>query len=137
MHRALIAALLLAAPLSGCTTYPGDAPIVENGPPRPTGTFVAIGQPVHVGSDVVVTPRAVYEDSRCPTGVQCVWSGRVAVTTRIDGPGWRETVNLVSGEQQTVRGHDILLIEVLPNQRPQSAIPVGDYRFKFVMHRHP
>lgn len=137
MHRALIAALLLATPLGGCTTYPSDAPIAENGPPRPIRTFVAIGQPVYVGSDVVVTPQAVYEDSRCPTGVQCVWSGRVVVTTRIDGPGWRETVNLVSGEQQRVRGHDILLIEVLPNQHPQSGIPVGDYRFNFVMDYHP
>ena len=133
MRRAAIAALFLAAPLAACATYPGDKPIVDNGPAEPVGSFVAIDQPVLVGDNIVLTPKAVYEDSRCPTGVQCVWSGRVVVTTRIDGPGWRETVNLVSGEQQRVRDHDFLLIEVLPAQKTQSGIPEGDYRFGFRM----
>ncbi len=131
MRFTTIAAFLLVAPMAGCATYPGNAPIVDNGPVQPFGSFVAIDQPVSVGSDIVVTPQKVYEDSRCPTGVQCVWSGRVVVTTRIDGPGWRETVNLVSGEQQRVRDHDFLLIEVLPAQKPQSGIPESEYRFNY------
>lgn len=131
MRRATIATLLLAAPLAACATYPGDRPIVDNGPAQPPGSFVAIDQPVHVAPDIVMTPKAIYEDSRCPTGVQCVWSGRVVVTTRIDGPGWRETVNLVTGEQLRVRDHDFLLIEVLPAQKPQSGIAESEYRFSY------
>ncbi len=130
MRFATIAAIMLAAPLSACATM-ANQPIVDNGPSQPVGSHVALGQPVEVGSDIVVTPIKLYEDSRCPTGVQCVWAGRVVVTTRIDGPGWRETVNLVSGEQQRVRDHDFLLIEVLPAQKPQSGIPEGDYRFSY------
>ncbi|WP_066556196.1 hypothetical protein [Croceicoccus bisphenolivorans] len=127
------AALVLAPLATGaCATYPSDAPIVA----EPVGSFVAIDQPVLVNEDFVLTAKAVYEDSRCPTGVQCVWGGRVVVTTQIDAPSWRETVNLVSGERQTVRGHDFLLIEVLPARRPQDGIPMQDYRFRYTMDYH-
>ena len=130
MRLATIAAMMLAAPLGACATM-SDGPIVDNGPAQPMGSYVALGQPVYVSPDIVVTPTKLYEDSRCPSGVQCVWSGRVVVTTRIDGPGWRETVNLVSGEQLRVRDHDYLLIEVRPAVRPQSGISESDYRFAF------
>lgn len=123
------AALMLAATTAACATYPADAP----GNAAPMRTFVPLGQPVAVANDYTVTALKVVEDSRCPTGVQCVWAGRVVVTVRIDGPGWTETTNIVSGERTISHGHDFLLIEVRPAQRPQSGVPASDYRFDFVM----
>ncbi|AKM09917.1 hypothetical protein AB433_07870 [Croceicoccus naphthovorans] len=119
----------MAVATGGCVTYPAD-PVQDSAPAR---SFVGLGQPVSLGGGYVATPRKVYEDSRCHVGVQCVWAGRVVVTTQIDGPGWSETLNLVSGKPLRTHGHEFLLIEVLPAQHPQEDISESDYRFNFVM----
>jgi len=116
--------------LAGCATYPGDAPIVGAGPPAPAGTAVAIGQPVIAGP-VAVTAMQVAEDSRCPVDAQCVWQGRFVVSARIDGAGWRETVNLTAGQDRQVRGVNVVLYEVMPRPDANTAIEAGDYRLKF------
>lgn len=128
LHFALM--LAASAILTGCATYPGDAPIVENGPPAASGTAVAIGEPVAAG-ELVLTPMAMIEDSRCQQGTQCVWAGRVVVKTRIDGAGWRETVDLVAGQDQMVRGMLVVLYEVSPVRGRDAGIPETNYRFKF------
>ncbi|GGD76728.1 hypothetical protein [Croceicoccus mobilis] len=120
--------MLLAAPLGACATYPGDAPIVDGGTPAPDGSAVALGQPVSADT-VVLTPMEVIEDSRCAAGTECVWQGRVVVTTRVDGAGWRETVNLIAGQDQSVRGVHVVLYEVAPT-KGTGEISASDYRFK-------
>lgn len=127
------AALLAIVPLGACATYPGDAPIVDNGPAAAIGTAVSLDQPVLLGNDLVATAKAIYEDSRCPVGVQCIWAGRVVVTTRIDGPGWRETVNMVAGESQNVRGAEIMLHEVTPAPFKDVPVSAGAYRFRYMI----
>lgn len=124
---------LFALPALGlcaaCATVP-DAPIVANGPAAAQGTLVPLGQPVEVGS-IVVTPVDVVEDSRCPENARCIQAGRLVVSTRIDSPGWRETVPLTLGEPHATHGETVALVAGLPEIQADSAIPPSAYRFAF------
>jgi hypothetical protein len=132
MNRTRIAAALAAliiAPLASCATVP-DTPIVDGGPVR-TDSLARLGEPTRLGL-VVATPQKVAEDSRCPMNARCVWAGRVVVTTRIDGPGWRETVDLTLGEPKTVRGTSLALTSVRPERMaPDAKIEAQNYLFGF------
>ena len=131
MNKALTALAALAL-LSGCVVY-RDAPIVDNGPPAAEGTAVALRQPVQVGA-VGATPMAVVEDSRCPVGpgvIACFWSGRLVVTTRIDGAGWRETTDLTLGEPKQVRDVTLALVSGLPENQAGRETPASEYRFVY------
>jgi hypothetical protein len=121
-----LAALTL---LSGCVTYQ-NAPTVDNGPAAPEGTPVALDQPVWAGQ-VVATPKKVVEDSRCPENARCVWAGRLVVTTRIDGAGWRETKDLTLGEPQRVRDVTVALVSGLPEKQAERETPLSEYRFVY------
>jgi hypothetical protein len=127
--RPLIASRLPAlgtlALLAGCT-----APLVNDSGPAPEGTAVALGQPVRVGQ-VIATPKAVIEDSRCPKDVRCVWAGRLIVSTRIDGTTWHQTVPLTLGKTHSVRDVAITLAASAPERRAGSETPPAAYRFTF------
>ena len=124
-----IAALAIASTsLGACATIP-DAPIVE-GTPAAEGTPVALRHPVHVG-DVVATPMKVVEDSRCPMNARCVWAGRLIVTTRIDGAGWRDTADITLGETYGTHGRVIALVSGLPEKTTDHETQPGEYRFVY------
>ena len=127
-----IALILPMAALAGCAGYAGDAPIVDGGPVAAEGSAVALGQPVAAGN-VVLTPMAVIEDSQCAMGTQCIWAGRVVVTTQVDGPGWRETLDLTATESTAVRDHGVILATVTPERRQSVDIASGDYRFIYMV----
>ena len=120
------AALMAGLTLSACATVP---PVAA---PAAAGTPVPLNQPVYVG-DVVVTPLAVKEDSRCPANAQCVWAGRVVVTTQIDGPddAWRDTRDLELEKSQAPGGKTVRLAEVSPAKTAGAEIAPADYRFRF------
>ncbi len=123
------APVALAASLApGCAVVP-NAPIVE-GTPQPVGYAVPLDVPVRVG-DLVLTPKKVVEDSRCPMNARCVWAGRVVVTTRIDGAGWRETKDLTLGEPYGTHGEVFALASVRPERTTQVAIEPRQYRFVY------
>lgn len=123
------AALALSAlALAGCAVIP-DAPIVQ-GTPKPEGYRVPIDQPVRVG-DLVVTPKAVVEDSRCPANARCVWAGRLIVRTRIDGAGWRDTADLTLGETYGTHDRVIALVSGLPERQTNREIAPREYRFLY------
>ena len=124
-----ILALATLALLSGCVVYK-NAPIVDNGPPAVEGTAVALRQPVQAGA-VVATPMSVVEDSRCPENARCVWAGRLIVSTRIDGAGWRETADLTLGEPKQVRDVTIALVSGPPERQAERETPASEYRFVY------
>jgi hypothetical protein len=111
--------------LAGCA-----APIVNGTAPAPEGAAVALGERVRVGR-LIATPRAVIEDSRCPLDVHCVWAGRLIVSTRIDGGGWRETVPLTLGETHPIHETAITLAAGAPERRTGRETPSEAYRFTF------
>ena len=121
--------LLPLALLAGCIVY-RDGPIVDNGPPAPEGSAVELGRPVQVGA-VVATPKKVVEDSRCPENARCVWAGRLVVTTRIDGEGWRETADLTLGEPMRVRDVTVSLVSGLPEKQADRETAAKEYRFVY------
>lgn len=121
-------AIAALATLAGCATSE-NAPIVD-GIPLAEGSFVPLDQPVTVGS-LVATPKEIIEDSRCPENARCVWAGRLIVSTRIDGPGWRETVPLTLGNAHATHGTTITLVSALPGKQAEREAPPGAYRFVY------
>ena len=89
-----------------------------------------IDQPTRVGS-LVVTPKEVAEDSRCPMNARCVWAGRLIVTTRIDGAGWRETVNLTLGQPHPTHGTQLTLTSGTPEKLAGPQVPPSAMTFGF------
>ena len=89
-----------------------------------------IGQPTRVGA-LVVTPKALVEDSRCPMNARCVWAGRVVVTARIDGAGWRETANLTLGQPHPTHGTTVTLTSATPEKTTGTTVPPEAYTFGF------
>ena len=65
-----------------------------------------LGETLRSGPVALVLTELV-EDSRCPINARCVWPGRLVVTTRIDGAGWRDTADLTLGEPFGT--HDIVI----------------------------
>jgi len=128
MKTLLIVAALAALPLGACATY-SNAPIVDGGPVRQDG-MAMLGQPTRVGA-LVATPQALVEDSRCPMNARCVWAGRLVLTTRIDGPGWRETANLTLGQPHATHGTSLTLVSALPEKMAGQATPPAAYTFAF------
>ncbi|WP_338244595.1 hypothetical protein [Aurantiacibacter hainanensis] len=126
--RPILAAVVLALS-AACTAIP-DSPIVDNGPAQASGTPVPLRQPVQAGA-VVVTPMELREDSRCPMNARCIQAGTVIVLTRIDGAGWRETVELTLGEPYESHGVALSLSAVLPDREVGEEIAPADYRFAF------
>lgn len=108
-----IFSLAAAFALSACTTAPSA------GAPVRTDGLATFGQPTRVGS-LVVTPEALVEDSRCPINARCVWAGRLVLKARIDGAGWRETVNLTLGQRYATRGTGLALVSAEPGKMAGS-----------------
>lgn len=124
-----LVALAATCALVGCATYQ-TGPTVDDGRAAPAGTAVGLGQPVRAGS-LVITPKAVSEDSRCPENARCVWAGRLIVSTRIDGTGWRETAPLTLGVPHATHGTTITLVSGLPEKQAGQENAPEAYRFTF------
>ena len=90
----------------------------------------SLGKTVTVGS-VTITPQSVVEDSRCPTGVQCVWEGRVRLSVQIEDGSGSHTVELTLGEAQTVGAVSLTLTDVSPYPEEGTEIQDADYLFTF------
>ena len=104
-----IFSIVAAIALSACATVPmADPPIRTDG-------LANLGQPTRVGQ-LVVTPEALVEDSRCPINARCVWAGRLVLKARIDGAGWRETVDLTLGQPYATHGAGLALISAEPGK---------------------
>jgi hypothetical protein len=121
LSLAALAALPLVA-LGGCVSYDlrhGD------GVPR-----ARIGQGVPV-ADFEVMPQQVLEDSRCPTGVQCIWAGQLRLRVRIDFADSVISRDLTLGEPQAVGAGMLTLTEANPHPEKDKTIYPEDYRFGF------
>ncbi|MGX7952447.1 hypothetical protein ACWPM1_07750 [Tsuneonella sp. HG249] len=114
--------------LAGCSMVPPP----DSTPPQPQGYAVPLGVPVRVG-DLVVTPKKLVEDSRCPMNARCVWAGRAIVTTRIVGPGFSETADLTLGEPYGTHGKMLALVSVRPDKTTGRETQPSEYRFSYEM----
>jgi hypothetical protein len=122
--------LLALAPLAlaGCTMVPPP----DSTLPQPAGYAVPLNQPVRVGG-IIVTPKKLVEDSRCPMNARCIWAGRVVVKTRIAGEGWADTADVTLGEPYGTHGRVIALVSVRPEKTTGSETGASEYRFVYEM----
>ena len=124
--RNLFALALAPLVLGACAVIPPP----DSTPPQPQGYAVPLGQPVRV-SELIVTPRKVVEDSRCPMNARCVWAGRVVVKTTIAGAGWADTADLTLGEPYGTHGKVVALVSVRPDKVAGTETQPMDYRFTY------
>ena len=127
MFRTALALVALAL-VPACTVIPGGGQVPST--PAGPGYQVGIDRPVQVGS-VVVTPKRLVEDSRCPANARCVWAGRVVLRTQIDGDGWRDTANLTLGEPYGTHDMTVTLVSATPERTTDEEPDQSRYRFAF------
>jgi len=87
-----------------------------------------------------ITFEGVSEDSRCPTGVQCVWAGDAAVTFTLEkSPAAALQCTLhTNGRFQRQTDYDtftVRLEDLKPYPKQDAAIAPGDYRATLVVLR--
>jgi len=74
----------------------------------------------------------VIEDSRCPTGVTCVWEGDATVEVGVQRVGLSERLQLHTHDrfarEGTAGGLRVRLVSLEPYPRSEQSTPAGDYR---------
>ena len=125
MRLALVPVLMLAA----CAASPQPS-----GPVHFDGAATGgLNQTVRL-HDLTIRATQVVEDSRCPTGVQCVWAGRVVVRTEIRGQGWSRVEDLELGRGIALEDARALRLSAVEPARNQGAEPAGTtYRFTWTL----
>lgn len=114
---------LLPLALSACATVAAA--------PREDRT-AALGETIRI-VDLLVTPRAVIEDSRCPRDVTCVWAGRVVLRLDVDDGSSRRTLDLDWHRPVQIGDGMLALDDVSPARDSRSDIAPSDYRFRFTL----
>ncbi len=142
--------VVLAGFLAACAGSDATLPTPEGGPSAALrARTVALGQSfemrvaetVHVsGESLTVRFDAVPEDSRCPTGVQCVWAGnaRVAVTLAKTGqPSASLSLNTnLEPRSGSYLDYTIELLGLAPYPSSKGgAISQSQYRATFVVRK--
>lgn len=92
-----------------------------------TGTF----------SGISITPKAVIEDSRCPSKVQCIQAGtvRIRVASSISTGASLESTLKLGDAPTTIGGFSVALTAVSPYPQNPGSIAASAYRFTFRVHQ--
>ena len=145
MKRAVFAILCVAS-LAACnenTTSPVQAPEAPRAAAAANATLdqpfeLRVGQTATVaGQGLTVSFEAVPSDSRCPTGVQCVWAGNAVVQVVLakDGKaaGFELNTNL-EPKSANYLNYTIELVSLAPYPTAKNpSIPQSQYRATFVV----
>lgn len=120
-----LAFLCSLAALAGCAT-----PIDE-----PDGLVVRTVRMSEAArlAGLEVTPTALIEDSRCPTGVQCIQAGTVRIEARILDPGGARSATLALGVPAALDSGWVSLVAACPHPVHGRRIAPGDYRFSLAL----
>jgi len=133
--RAHCSALLIFA---GVACAGSGAAVGSNSPTA--SKVVAIGQDFELspgqaavvdGGALTVVFVKVAEDSRCPTGVQCVWAGNGVVALTLNGPSnslYMVTLNTtLTPHTFKAAPYEISLVGLKPYPKQGSKIPPATY----------
>lgn len=144
----VIGSLVLSL-LSACAPIasPTPAPTVTPGTARLDQPFTLhIGQSLTLESEgLTVRFDNVSEDSRCPTKVACVWSGRASLGMTIKKSGQPELTYTLStrsspapSERLFYMDYTLTVKDVTPRpEQPGSTIPTDQYAATFVVAKRP
>jgi hypothetical protein len=124
---------VLALAVAGCAATPPPS----RGPLRDGTVSVGLGGHARfVGLDVA--PLRVEEDSRCPTGVQCIQAGTVRLLVRIADRRGRRDATLTLGKPIALEAGGWLgLAAVCPYPRHPERIARNSYRFTLAFRVQP
>ena len=100
---------------------------------------IKIGQRITIkGQRLSIRFTAVREDSRCPTGVQCVWAGNAAVVVEVSSKK-KKAVQLTLNTNNLVKpnhehnGYKIKLAGLKPYPKADQRIEPKDYEALLVV----
>lgn len=132
-----LAVLVAVLALSACTNAGvlGPEPAVStdaiSGQSVPSEITLRVGESARP-TTATVTFVGVSDDSRCPTGVSCVWEGDAVVTLRVTRDAADETVALHANprfaQEATVAGLRLRLVRLEPYPEADRPIAADDYR---------
>ena len=140
-----VLALLFAASLTACnqdTTAPAQA---SRAPLTAASANVTLDQPFELrvgrsatvaGEGLTVSFEAVPSDSRCPTGVQCVWAGNAVVQVVLSKDGKAFGAELNTNLEPTsvdYLNYNVALVSLAPYPTSSGSIPQSQYRATFVV----
>jgi len=77
----------------------------------------------------VILFEGVVEDSRCPTGVQCIQAGRALVQLAAGDSTWV----MQEGETSKYKNRQILLKSLLPYPNARDTVPPGPENYRIVL----
>lgn len=106
--------------------------VVQDASVPATGDIVlSVGQKGTVGNLSIVWNGPV-QDSRCPTGVQCIWAGEVQVNATISLAEYSETKKISSGKPGYLfDGHRISIVAISPQPTQGTKLTFADYQITF------
>lgn len=85
--------------------------------------------------NVSVNVRELVSDSRCPSGVQCIWAGTVEVRAVLSTQVSHGEHVMRLGEARVFGDYNVTLTEVTPYPSTPDPIPESSYRFTFLIER--
>ena len=144
MKRAVLA-ILCAAGLSACNqdaTAPAQSP---EAPLAAASASVSLDQPFTLrvgrsatvaGEGLTVSFEGVPSDSRCPTGVQCVWAGNAVVQVVLskDGKAFGAELHTnLDPKSVDYLNYNVALVSLAPYPTSTNPIAQSQYRATFVV----
>lgn len=88
-----------------------------------------INQKIELGN-INITPLEVVSDSRCPSGVQCIWAGTVVLKVKLEKGAIVKEVDMEIEKSIIFEGEEVSLVSVSP-EKNQKEILSSDYNFTF------
>ncbi|MDD5510387.1 MAG: hypothetical protein PHI12_06240 [Dehalococcoidales bacterium] len=94
------------------------------------------------GENLSVKFLEVVEDSRCPRGVTCIWTGRIAVIVELTHAGSSDRLTLTEPgltdeySKESHQGYE-LAFQVTPYPQAAEEIPTSAYRLHLIIRKLP
>ena len=94
------------------------------------------------GENLSVKFLEVVEDSRCPTGVTCIWAGRIAVMVELTNAGSSDRLTLTEPgltdeySRESHEGYE-LTFHMTPYPQATEEIPASAYRLHLIIRKLP
>ncbi len=128
LYRLLpVTSLVLLMVLPAC--YLHSSPSEPNDRRIDQTVTLAIGSEDHLSAHLSLSADRVVADSRCPTGVSCIWEGEVliALTLRSQHGSFPLLLSDHTGPANA-GGYQLALISVQPKPTDSGPPPVSEYR---------
>lgn len=104
-----------------------------------TATLAVKGKKKLTRSKITVEFLSVLEDSRCPTGVECIWAGNAKIQVRVRKNGAAAKtieLNSASGDLSVVyEGYVLKLAKLTPHPRANVTTDPKSYRASITVTR--